>query len=125
MVTHLFARATVRALATVSVVPVCDTPTITLLPPIENSPPDRFVGFEAIILRDNGFRGVVSLDLTGVPAELNGLRQIVVVPDRNRNNASFLITANAVPGRYPITVRATGADVESRTATVDLVIPPP
>lgn len=85
------------------------------------------VGFLAVITatvaRDNGFRGVVTLSASGLPAGATLGGNLVIGANANQGTVILLIGPTALPGSYPIVVRGTGVDVEPRTATINVVIP--
>ena len=77
----------------------------------------------ANVIRDNGFRGAVTLDASGMPAGVTVAGQLVISPNGNQGTVALLVGASTPAGSYPIVVRGTGADVEPRTATINVVIP--
>lgn len=95
-------------------------PTVTYA----NSPTaGPFAVITATVIRDNGFRGTVTLEASGIPPgiTLGGVRTIR--PNEHQGTVILLFGATAPPGSYPIVVRGTGTEVDPRTATINLVIP--
>ena len=78
-----------------------------------------------LITRENSFRGVISFTVSGVPAGVVIFSPYNIAVDWNTGSFFLRREATAVPGNYPLTLRATGPEAEDRTAIIMMTIPPP
>ena len=75
------------------------------------------------ILRENSFRGPVTIALSDIPAGVIGANTYTF--HGNDAGITFRAGPDAIPGTYKVGVKATGADVEERTSVLTLLILPP
>jgi hypothetical protein len=78
---------------------------------------------DVTVARDNGFRGPVVVEAQGLPTGVTGPGALTIAENSNRTSVFLVIGASATVGSYPVTIRATSAETEPRTASVNIVIP--
>lgn len=78
------------------------------------------------VTRSGGYSGTVQLTAENLPAGVTATFSPASLGSSQTTAALSLVVDNiALPGAYPVTIRATGTGIVARTLGVELVIPPP
>lgn len=84
--------------------------------------PNFIASIPVSVVRANGFRGAVSLSASGLPAGVTLINNTISALGTT-TNVSMVMGASVPAGTYPVTIRATGDDIEPQMQVVTIVVP--